>query len=341
MNIDYSSIEKLKRLLERPSNVVIVSHTNPDGDAIGSSLALAEVLRELGHNPTCIVPNKFPYYLDWIPRSKSIIVHRNDTEHRAEQAIAEADIIVCADMSNMSRLEDLSKALETNTKAARVLIDHHLSPDERFDLMFSYPDSSSTAFIVYSLIEQAFGTEHLTPTIATQLYVGIMTDTGNFAFSNLTPELFRAVAALSETGIDIPKIYNNVYNSFTEGRARLFGYTINRKMKTLLKGTVAYMSLTEEEMRRFWFQPGDNEGFVNYPLTIKKMKMSAMFSQQHDFIRVSLRSRGDVDVNLFARRYFNGGGHRNAAGGKSFVSMDETIQHYIDAVNEYREEGLV
>lgn len=207
--------------------------------------------------------------------------------------------------------------------------------------MFSYPDSSSTAFIVYSLIEQAFGTEHLTPTIATQLYVGIMTDTGNFAFSNLTPELFRAVAALSETGIDIPKIYNNVYNSFTEGRARLFGYTINRKMKTLLKGTVAYMSLTEEEMRRFWFQPGDNEGFVNYPLTIKKMKMSAMFSQQHDFIRVSLRSRGDVDVNLFARRYFNGGGHRNAAGGKSFMSMDETIQHYIDAVNEYREEGLV
>ena len=341
MNIDYSSIEKLKRLLERPSNVVIVSHTNPDGDAIGSSLALAEVLRELGHNPTCIVPNKFPYYLDWIPRSKSIIVHRNDTEHRAEQAIAGADIIVCADMSNMSRLEDLSKALETNTKAARVLIDHHLSPDERFDLMFSYPDSSSTAFIVYSLIEQAFGTEHLTPTIATQLYVGIMTDTGNFAFSNLTPELFRAVAALSETGIDIPKIYNNVYNSFTEGRARLFGYTINRKMKTLLKGTVAYMSLTEEEMHRYWFQPGDNEGFVNYPLTIKKMKMSAMFSQQHDFIRVSLRSRGDVDVNLFARRYFNGGGHRNAAGGKSFVSMDETIQHYIDAVNEYREEGLV
>ena len=148
MNIDHSSIEKLKRLLERPSNVVIVSHTNPDGDAIGSSLALAEVLRELGHNPTCIVPNKFPYYLDWIPRSKSIIVHRNDTEHRAEQAIAGADIIVCADMSNMSRLEDLSKALETNTKAARVLIDHHLSPDERFDLMFSYPDSSSTAFIV-------------------------------------------------------------------------------------------------------------------------------------------------------------------------------------------------
>ncbi len=341
MNIDYSSIEKLKRLLERPSNVVIVSHTNPDGDAIGSSLAFAEVLRALGHNPTCIVPNKFPYYLDWIPRSKEIVIYRSDTEHRAERAVESADIIVCADMSSMSRLEDLSKVLEAETKAARVLIDHHPTPDERFDLMFSYPESSSTAFIVYSLIEQAFGMEYLTPTVATQLYVGIMTDTGNFAFSNLTPGLFRAVAALAETGIDIPKIYNNVYNSFTEGRARLLGYTINRKMKTLLKGTVAYMSLTEDEMRRFWFQPGDNEGFVNYPLTVKKMKMSAMFSEQHEFIRVSLRSRGDVDVNQFARRYFNGGGHRNAAGGKSFMPMKETIQHYIDAVHEYREEGLI
>ena len=149
------------------------------------------------------------------------------------------------------------------------------------------------------------------------------------------------MADLSATGIDIPTIYNNVYNSYTEGRARLFGYTINRKMKTLLKGTVAYMSLTEDEMRRYWFQQGDSEGFVNYPLSIKKMRMSAMFSEQHDFIRVSLRSRGEVDVNEFARRYFNGGGHKNAAGGKSFVSMEETIRHYIASVEEYHAEGLV
>ena len=341
MNIDFSSIEKLRRLLEHPSRVAILSHANPDGDAVGSSLALAGVLRELGHTATCIVPNKFPYYLDWIPGSKSIIIHRSDTEHLAEKAVSEADIIICADMNNLSRLETLNGAIETNTRAARILVDHHPSPVGEFDLTFSYPASSSTAFIVYSLVGQAFGVEYITTETATQLYVGIMTDTGSFAYSGLTPDLFRAVAALAETGIDIPKIYNSVYNSFTEGRARLFGYTINRKMKTLLKGTVAYMSLTEEEMRRFWFQPGDNEGFVNYPLTVKKMKMSAMFSQQHDFIRVSLRSRGAVDVNAFARRYFNGGGHRNAAGGKSFLSMEETIQHYIDAVNEYHEEGLV
>lgn len=340
MNIDSPSIEQFKSLFAEPRKVVIVSHTNPDGDAIGSSLALAEVLQTQGHEAVCIVPNRFPYYLEWIPRAKQMLIYRFAAE-QAQAAIDSADVIICADMNNLSRLEDLSKAIAANTSAKRVLIDHHLNPEEGFDVAFSHPESSSTAFLVYSLLVQAFGAQVIDQTIATQLYVGIITDTGNFAFSNLTPDLFRAVAALVETGIDIPTIYNNIYNSFTEGRARLFGYAINRKMKTLLKGTVAYISLTEEEMRRYWFQQGDSEGFVNYPLTVKKMRMSAMFTQQHDFIRVSLRSRGAVDVDTFARRYFNGGGHHNAAGGKSFVSMDETIQHYIEAVEEYRKEGKV
>ena len=154
-----------------------------------------------------------------------------------------------------------------------------------------------------------------------------------------TDELFRAVAVLVEKGISIPEIHNNVYNAYTEGRARLFGYVINRKMEIIQDGTVAYMSLMENEMRRFQFQQGDSEGFVNYALTIKKMKMSAMFLAHRKFIRVSLRSRGDVDVNLFARKYFNGGGHKNAAGGKSFVSMQETIDHYIKSVKEFAQDG--
>ncbi len=341
MIIDEKRVEELRKLLAEPQNIVIVGHTNPDGDAIGSSLALAEVLTARGHKVTCTLPNNYPYYLRWIPNSENIIIYRNDAEHRTEAALDEADIIVCADMNALSRADALGEVVAKNTTAKRVLIDHHLFPAEGFDVVFSYPDFSSTAFLMYSVIVALYGKEAVNKTIATQLYVGIMTDTGNFAFSNLTPELFEAVAALSATGIDIPQIYNNVYNSFTEGRARLFGYVINRKMKTLLGGKVAYMSLTEEEMRRFWFQQGDNEGFVNYPLTIKKMKMSAMFTAQQGFIRVSLRSRGDIDVDTFARRYFNGGGHKNAAGGKSFVSMDETIEHYIKSVQQYHEEGLV
>ena len=341
MNFENNKIEALRELLAEPKRVVIVGHTNPDGDAIGSSLALAEVLTARGHKVTCTLPNNYPYYLKWIPNSDSIIIYKNDNEHLTEKALAEADVIICADMNSLTRADALGEAVAKNSTAKRVLIDHHLFPAEGFDVMFSYPELSSTAFLMYSVIVALYGKEAVTQTVATQLYVGIMTDTGNFAFSALTPELFEAVAALSATGINIPQIYNNVYNSFTEGRAKLFGYAINRKMKTLLGGRVAYMSLTEEEMRRFWFQQGDNEGFVNYPLTIKKMKMSAMFTAQQGFIRVSLRSRGDVDVDTFARRYFNGGGHKNAAGGKSFVSMEETIEHYIKSVNEYHEEGLV
>lgn len=341
MNIDIEKIEGLKSLLSKPRKVVIVGHTNPDGDAIGSSLAMADVLREKGHTVVCAVPNNYPYYLRWIPQSEKLIIYRNDEERRVDRAVEEADIIICADMNNLTRADQLGALVEQNTTAKRVLIDHHLQPADYFDISFSYPEMSSTAFVMYSIIVALYGKEVISQEVATQLYVGIMTDTGNFAFSNLSPDLFEAVSVLAATGIDIPTIYNNVYNSFTEGRARLFGYAINRKMKTLLGGRVAYMSLTEEEMRRFWFQQGDNEGFVNYPLTIKKMKMSAMFTAQTGFIRVSLRSRGNVDVDTFARRYFNGGGHKNAAGGKSFVSMDETIAHYIKAVEEYHEEGNV
>ena len=320
--------------------MVILSHTNPDGDAVGSSIAWAEALRREGHDVVCIVPNKYPYYLDWMTGISDVVIHRTDPD-RAAAAVAEADVIFCLDFHSLSRLDQLSEVIAANSSAKRVLIDHHLNPTEQFDIMFSHPESSSTCFLVYKVIEALWGAQSVTPSQAEVLYVGMMTDTGNFSFSQLTPELYQALAVLSATGINIPQIYNNVYNSFTEGRARLFGYAINRKMKMLRKGTVAYMSLTEEEMRRFWFQQGDSEGFVNYPLSIKKMRMSAIFIEHKDFIRVSLRSRGAVDVNLFASRYFEGGGHHNAAGGKSFVSMEETIARFEAAVEEFAREGLV
>ena len=318
--------------------IVTVSHTNPDGDAIGSSLAWAELLRGMGHTVTSIVPNRHPYFLNWMPHIKEMVIFKFDTE-RALEAIREADMIFCLDFNALSRLEILTDALSENNHARRVLIDHHLSPEEGFDLLFSFPEASSTCFLVYEIIEAMVGVEQITKEMAELLYVGMMTDTGNFAFSTLTPELFRAVAVLLERGIVIPEIHNKVYNSYTAGRARLFGYVINRKMELIHGGRVAYMSLNEQEMRRFGFQQGDSEGFVNYPLTIKKMKMSAMFIEQNGFIRISLRSRGKVDVNLFARKYFNGGGHKNAAGGKSFDSMELTLRRYEEAVEEFAAEG--
>ena len=342
MDISQTNLSFLRELIEKPAQkMVILSHTNPDGDAVGSSLAWAEALRNNGHSVTCIVPNKYPYYLDWMTGIRDIVIFKTDTEGRAEKAVSEADIIFCLDFHSLSRLDSLGDMIAANTTAKRVLIDHHLNPSEAFDVMFSHPEASSTSYLVYKLIEAVWGAESVTAKQAEVMYVGMMTDTGNFSFSTLTPDLYRALAVLAATGIDIPQIHNNVYNSFTEGRARLFGYAINRKMKLLRKGTVAHMSLTEEEMRRFWFQQGDSEGFVNYPLTIKKMRMSAMFTEHKDFIRVSLRSRGAVDVNTFAARYFEGGGHHNAAGGKSYVSMAETIARFEAAVEEYAKEGLL
>ena len=341
MQVAADKLGKLKELLAQPKNIVILSHTNPDGDAIGSSLAWAEILRKLGHTPTCILPNRYPYYLEFMPSIESIVVFKDDKDGRAERAVKGADLIFCLDFHSLSRLDRLGDLIDENQHAQRVLIDHHLDPSEDFDLMISYPEASSTCYLVALLIEQLLGVEHISSDMAVNLFVGMMTDTGNFAFSSVTPDLFRMVSVLAAKDISIPDIHNHVYNSFTEGRARLFGYVINRKMKIFHNGTVAHLSLTADELRRFWFQQGDSEGFVNYPLTIKKMKMSAMFTEHTDFIRVSLRSRGDIDVNVFAQRYFNGGGHKNAAGGKSFVSMEETLKHYEESVKAYAKEGLL
>ena len=341
MHIGNDKIEELSNLLQTPQRIVILSHTNPDGDAIGSSLAWAEILRKQGHRVDCIVPNKYPYYLDFMPNCQSIINYKSDTEGRAAEAVRSADIIFCLDFHTMSRLEGLSDLIDENQYARRVLIDHHLDPVEDFDIMISYSEASSTCYLVALLVERMYGSEAISRTMAENLFVGMMTDTGNFAFSSVTPDVFRVVSLLAATGISIPDIHNFVYNSFSEGRARLFGYVINRKMKIFHNGTVAHMSITADEMKRFWFQQGDSEGFVNYPLTIKKMKMSAMFTEHSDFIRVSLRSRGDIDVNLFAQRYFNGGGHKNAAGGKSFMSMPETLKYYEKCIKEYAAEGML
>lgn len=339
MQIAKNRLEELGSYLSSPQRVVILSHTNPDGDAVGSSLAWAEILEKMGHKVTCILPNRFPYYLEFMPGCESVVIYKNDKDGRATEAVKSADIIFCLDFHTMSRLDGLSDLIDENQHAKRVLIDHHLDPAEDFDLMLSYPAASSTCYLVALIIEQLYGAENISRTMAENIFVGMMTDTGNFAFSSVTPDVFRMVSVLAETGISIPDIHNHVYNSFTEGRARLFGYVINRKMKIFHNGTVAHMSLTADELRRFWFQQGDSEGFVNYPLTIKKMKMSAMFTEHTDFIRVSLRSRADIDVNIFAQRYFNGGGHKNAAGGKSFVSMEETLKHFEKCVKEYAAEG--
>ena len=324
-----------------PMKVLVLSHYNPDGDAIGSSLAWGKTLEDMGHRVTYVVPNKFPSFLDWIGGVGKVRVF---SEHPAEveKAVAEAELICCLDFNNITRLEGLTPVIESNTTAQRLLIDHHLQPPkDYYDLTFSYAEASSTSYLVFKLISRLCGTGTIDRDMATALYVGMMTDTGNFSFSNLTPDLYRTIAVLVGKGIDIPYINFRIYNSYSEGRVRLLGYAIGPKMELLQNGQAAYISLLESELRRYHFRQGDSEGFVNYPLSIGTVKMSALFLQNSRFIRVSLRSRGDVDVNLFARRYFNGGGHKNASGGKSTETMEKAIEHFKKAVAEFfRDEGI-
>ncbi len=340
MQIATTEIARLREILEAKENqnIVVIAHTNPDGDALGSTLAWARILRSKGHNVQCIAPNRYPYFMEWMCGISDYIIHRTDVE-RSEKVVSECDIIFCMDFNTTSRLEDLGALIDANTTAKRILIDHHLSPDTNFDAIFSYPEESSTCFVTYSLIEAIYGAEAIDADAANLLYTGMMTDTGNFSFAKLSPALFRAVAVLVERGADIPMINIKVNNSYSEERAKLFGYVINRKMQIIENGEVAYMSMSEAEMRRFNFQQGDSEGFVNYPLTVAKMKISALFTAHRKFIRVSLRSRNAIDVNKFARRYFNGGGHKNAAGGKSTLSMEETIKKFQLSIKEFIAEG--
>lgn len=329
-------IERLKGYLAGgPKRIITVTHTNPDGDAIGSSLAWAEVLGKMGHTVTCLVPNRYPAFLEWMPGIDKMIVAKEQPE-LAAQVVAEAEVVFIMDLNKIDRLDSLTEALEANTNAPRILIDHHLMPPNEFALQFSFPHWCSTAYVTYNIISALAGTEAISVAIAENLYAGIMTDTGNFSFSYLTPDLMRAVAVLLERGLDIPKVNTAVYNSYTASRVKLLGYSLGRKMELIENGRAAYIDLSEREMRRYNFQLGDSEGFVNYPLTIVGVKISALFIETRKFIRVSLRSRGDVvDVNMFARRHFGGGGHKNAAGGKSFVSLAETVEHFKHAAAEY------
>jgi phosphoesterase RecJ-like protein len=336
MKLASENIARLRGLVEgAPQNVVIVSHTNPDGDAIGSSLAWASLLRRHGHRVTCMVPNRYPVFLEWMPEIADLRVFKL---HPAEVAAAveAADTVYCLDFNQIHRLDGIGELIEGNPRAQKVLIDHHLDPPHIYDLEISYPTSSSTCYLVYRLIEEMFGVQEIDRTMAEQLYVGIMTDTGNFSFSFLTAELFRAVAVLIEKGVDIPHINRMIYNSFTADRLRLLGYALSKMEITTVAGNdAAWITLDEAELRRFNFHIGDSEGFVNYPLSIRGLALSAMMIETRNFIRISLRSRPDVDASAFARRYFEGGGHKNAAGGKSFDTLAVTVERYKKAVEEF------
>ncbi|MDR2026033.1 MAG: bifunctional oligoribonuclease/PAP phosphatase NrnA [Prevotellaceae bacterium] len=321
-----TKIKELLDLLHTSSNIAIVTHVNPDGDAIGSVTALNGFLKEKGVRSTIIVPNHFPDFLKWMNGCENILVYFNQKD-RCERALKNSDLLFCCDFNKLSRLDALGEFIETlNMK--KVLIDHHIGVEEKdFDLVFSITPISSTCEIICNIIRQITGKKHVPPQIAESLYTGIMTDTGAFTHS-CSSGLFRIVADLMDCGISREKIHSAVYNSFSVNRMRLMGYCIE-KMEVLPEYRTACIALTREEMDRFNFEPGDTEGFVNIPLSIKDTVLSVFFMESKEgYIKLSLRSVGEFSVDSMARKYFNGGGHKNASGGKSFVSLDETVSFF-------------
>ncbi len=336
MSIFDSSISYLKQLLDEKTDVLITTHYNPDGDAIGSSLALYHFLLSQGIEAKVLIPNELPSFLHWMPGVDQAAIYASNPEY-GNALIASADLIFCMDYNSLSRVKLFTDELRASD-ATRIIIDHHIQPDNEFDLIFSVTGVSSTAELLYQIIHEAGYSESITKQMAECFFVGIMTDTGSFSFACNRPETFQIAANLIKTGLDVEKVHRMVYDTYSESRMRLLGQCLGTNMKVLPEFATAYIWLTKEDLEKFDYQQGDTEGVVNYALSIQNVAVAALFTERGDRIRVSLRSKGEFSVNEFARTHFNGGGHRNAAGGDILKTMPETLLWFESLLPAYSDE---
>lgn len=328
--------DTLSTLIDDADNIIICCHVNPDGDAIGSSLGWAEFLRSKGKEPKVIVPDQYPDFLQWMPKTETII--RYD-KHKigADAMIAQADLVFCLDFNQLSRTDAMADALAAS-HAPKVMIDHHLEPDIDCVLKVSFPEMSSTSEMVFRIVWQMGGFDMMTSRFAAPIYCGMMTDTGGFTYNSNSPETYFIISQLLTKGINKDKIYRNVYNNYSENRLRLIGYVLYQNLVVLPESHASFFMLTRQDLRRFHFVKGDAEGLVNMPLQIKGMKLSISLredTEKENRIWVSLRSVDSFPCNKMAEMFFNGGGHLNASGGKLQCSMDEAIEVTKKAIRHF------
>lgn len=327
-----------KKDFEECKNVVVVCHTSPDGDAIGSSLGLYEYLKRKGKQVTVIVPNYFPDFLHWMKDADKIV--RFDRQKAASYAALKlADLICCLDFNDMRRIDELGVAVG-RMRCKRLLIDHHLDPvREQFDHIISHPELSSTSELLYRLLEAMGETRNLTFAAAEDLYAGIATDTGFFSFNSNDPDLFVIVSELMRKGIDKDRINRNIQNNYSADRLKFIGYVLYEKLQVFPDLHATVFSIKKEELAQFHYVKGDMEGVVNMPLQIKGHKLSIALREdtERPLIRVSTRSVDDLPCNEFCEQFFNGGGHKNAAGGTLECSMEEAMEITMKGLEEWRE----
>ncbi|MBS4058422.1 MAG: bifunctional oligoribonuclease/PAP phosphatase NrnA [Bacteroidetes bacterium] len=332
-----SLIDHFSSIIGEKSRIVITSHTNPDGDAIGSSLAFMWLLRNFGHDVAVVIPNMYPGFLSWMPGIEDIIIYEKSSK-TARKCLNEAAFIFCLDYNTIKRSGVLGDILPA-TAAKKILIDHHPEPElDDFDFALSIVDISSTSELIFHLLKETGLTQYIDEQIAACLYVGIMTDTGSFSHAIKFPETFRATASLIEAGIDAERIHRLVYDTFSENRLKLLGYAISQCMIVFEEYRTAIIYLSKKDLKAFDFQIGDTEGIVNFPLSMAKINMAVLITEKKDQVRLSFRSKGNFSVNDFARRHFEGGGHYNAAGGNSCLSLSETIEKLRELLPGIKEE---
>ena len=330
-------IQQLKIELSTKKKIVIVTHKNPDGDAIGSSLALFIYLKKQGHNVQVIVPNEYPDFLKWMPQNESILIYEKH-KTKANQIILKAELLFTLDFNAYARAGDMQEILEKAT-APFVLIDHHQQPDNYAKYTYSDTAICSTAQMVYHFIEFMDGLDVLDKEIATTIYTGIMTDTGSFRFRSTSSTTHRVVADLIDHGADNAFIHESVFDNNSAEKIKLLGVAL-RNLKIIPEYRTAYITLSQHELDANHFKKGDYEGFVNYALSVENVILAAIFveSKEDGLIKISFRSKGRFSVNRFARNHFEGGGHDNASGGKSNRSLEDTISYFISKLHAYKKE---
>jgi phosphoesterase RecJ-like protein len=332
------NLEGVTELLKGSSKrVVIVSHRSPDGDSVGSSLGLAHFLQSMQHQVQVLTPDPAPEFLSWMPAFDSI---GNFEKNRAlcETSIAEAEIIFCLDFNTLMRCASLEQPIRANKSAILINLDHHQDPDDFADYQWADTTASSTAEIVFQFAEKVKGSIFEQEAFAACIYTGILTDTGSFRFSSTSAKTHRIAASLLEMGADQTYIHSKVYDSYSVDRLKLLGYALHEKLLVLEPLHTAIIALTEKELQQYNFRKGDTEGLVNYPLSIKEIKLAILITQKDGKVKMSFRSKGDFAVNKLAAAHFSGGGHLNAAGGISQQDVPKTVELLREILKDYATE---
>lgn len=329
------SLDKLKDKLATPCNIVITTHHKPDGDAMGSSLGLYNYLIQKGHHVKVITPTDYPFFLQWLPNNPEVIIY-TDHQTQSNLLIKNADLIFCLDFNSLSRINEMGAEVKNST-ALKIMIDHHLEPEDFDDFRHWSITACATAQLVYDfIVNHLHDRELINSDVATCLYLGIMTDSGSFRFPTVTSDLHRIVADLIDLGANNSRIHQLVYDNASEERLRFLGYCLSNKLEVIREFNTALITVSQADITKFNIQTGETEGIVNYALSINGIKLAAFITERKNEVKLSLRSTGDFPANEICKKYFNGGGHRNASGGQSTDSLAAVTAQFKAILPEYK-----